>query len=194
MTCKIILGSMPYQSIEGLSHLPDASETREYEGVKFENCSLSQTSFENIIFNDCLFDNCDLSLINLMGTAFRKVKFVRCKLVGCHFEEMNSMLFAATFMACDLSLSSFFQVHMEKCRFEQCIMKECDLSEIKASGVDFLRCDFALATFDHSDLTNANFTGSSAFDLNPQINKISGLTVDRDQIFGLIRHLGIKIN
>ncbi|MXS72693.1 pentapeptide repeat-containing protein, partial [Flavobacteriaceae bacterium W22] len=54
----------------------------EYENCTFRNCNFEYLNISGFRFTDCEFIESNLSMTNLIGSAFREVVFKACQMYG----------------------------------------------------------------------------------------------------------------
>lgn len=166
----------------------------EYENCRFVNCSLNEQDLRHAVFIDCEFSGCDLSMANISDTAFRKVHFKECKLLGLRFEYGTKLLFEVSFHQCLLNLASFHQMSLKGSSITDCELQETDFTEADLSQATITGCNLTGAMFDRTDLTKADLRGSYGFQIDPTENKIKGARFSREHLEGLLARFQIKID
>ena len=157
-----------------------------YENCDFKNCNFENSPFNHLIFIDCTFTDCNLSNVSLTQTSFREVSFSNCKMIGLHFENCHSFLFAVAFAKCQLNLSSFYQVQLKKTKFENCELKEVDFTSANLSEASLEECDCQLAVFDDTNLEKADLSSAYHYQIDPTKNKIKKAKFSREGLPGLL--------
>ncbi len=165
----------------------------EYEGCVFNACNFNASNLSNINFIDCTFTNCNLSTASLGNTGLRNVIFSDCKMLGMHFENCNTFLFAVSFTKCYLNLSSFYKCNMKKSVFISCSLHEVDFTECDLSAASFLHCDFHLSVFGNTILEKADLRTSFNYTLDPELNKIKKAKFSLQGSTGLLHKYNIEI-
>lgn len=175
----------------------DASQSLEkdstYETCTFENCQFKDADFSNIKFIECEFYGCDLSLVNLSDGALRDVRFTNCKMLGLHFENLNTLGLVVSFDQCVLSHSSFYQIKLKNTQFKQCVLHECDFTESDLTSAVFNQCDLKNAQFVDSIIEKCDFRTANNFSIDPRYNKIKGARFSRIELAGLLDAFQIVI-
>ena len=164
----------------------------------FENCKFVSSEFQNgsiaqRVFVDCTFKGCNLSLVKVLNTSFRDVIFEECKILGVDFNSCNPYGCAFEFKDCKLDNSNFFKLNLIKIRFHNCSLKEVDFSNCNLSSASFHHCDLSGAIFNHSNLEKSDFTTSSGYVIDPEINKIKKAKFSLPGIKGLLEKYDIII-
>ncbi|WP_373330747.1 pentapeptide repeat-containing protein [Salmonirosea aquatica] len=142
---------------------------------------------------DCEFEECNLTLAKLSNTAFKNVRFVRCKMVGLHFENCNPFLLEMHFDGCQLNLSSFYKLTLKKTRFKNCAMQEVDFAEANFTESSFVECDLAGATFDCTILEKADFRTASNYSIDPENNRLKKAKFSLTGVVGLLHKYNISV-
>ncbi len=165
----------------------------EYENCVFKNCIFENADLSNIIFTECEFTDCNISTAKIVQTAFREVKFKNCKLLGLHFDNCHTFLFAVGFEDCILNLSSFYKLNLKKTLFTNCSLHEVDFTEADLSQSSFDNCDLMGATFDHTIIEKADFRTSFNYIIDPEANRIKKAKFSSSGIAGLLNKYNIEI-
>jgi fluoroquinolone resistance protein len=166
----------------------------DYENCRFNNCNFQHTDLSGIGFTDCVFTDCNLGMVKLVKTAFRNIRFHNCKLLGLHFEDCNSFLFAVAFDDCMLQLASFYQMSIKNTVFKHVNLREADFTEADLTGAIFEDCDLANAIFDHTVLEKADLRGAVNYTIDPAQNRIRKAKFSTSGIAGLLYKYDIEIN
>lgn len=144
----------------------------EYENCIFTNCNFEETNLNDIKFMDCNFQDCNWSLVQIIGTVLREVKFKDCKMLGLQFETCNDFGLSFSFENCQLNHSTFFQMNIKKTIFRNCQLREIDFSESNLSNVIFDNCDLAQAIFINTVLDKADFRTAYNYSIDPESNRL----------------------
>lgn len=165
----------------------------EYENCVFENGDVSDVDFSGFVFNTCVWVDCNMSLIKTNKTAFRNNKFIRCKMLGIHFNHCNSFGLSFLFEKCLLQHSSFVGVKMKKIKFIECNLQEVDFSESDLAAAEFHHCDLYRATFDNTNLESADLHTSFRFTIDPEINRVKKTKFSLEGLKGLLEKYDLNI-
>jgi uncharacterized protein YjbI with pentapeptide repeats len=165
----------------------------EYENCTFSNCNFLKADLTGMIFLECTFSNCDLSLMKLATTAMREVKFRSCKMLGLHFEDCNSFLFAVSFEGCVLNLSSFYKLSIKKTKFINCSLHEVDFTEADLSLSIMENCDLNGAIFQQAIAEKADFRTAYNFLIDPEVNRLKKAKFSSAGLAGLLYKYDIDI-
>ncbi|WP_197428932.1 pentapeptide repeat-containing protein [Phnomibacter ginsenosidimutans] len=173
----------------------DASQMlREYEQCSFSGFAFSGYQLQGKQFSDCSFTDCDLSMANIEGTAFREVRFIRCKLVGLQFDGCNPFLFEIQPEGCQLQLAAFANMKLKQARFVQCHMHEVDFSNADLSKASFTDCDLAGAIFDNTNLEQADFRTAIHYAIDPAANRMKKAKFSINGLPGLLHKYQLDIS
>ena len=121
------------------------------------------------------------------------MKFKTCKLLGSHFDNCNTFLFAVGFEDCILNLSSFYKLNLKNTKFINCSLHEVDFTEANLSHSTFDNCDLRGATFDHSIIEKVDFRTSFNYIIDPENNRIKKARFSSSGIAGLLNKYNIEI-
>lgn len=169
-------------------------QAQSYDGCTFSSCQFSNVNLSHFEFSDCEFSECDLSLSKLGNTAWKDVRFYKCKLLGMPFKDSNPFLLQLHFQDCILDVSSFFQVPLKKTSFVDCSLKEVDFTEADLSRTDFSGSDLLMTVFDQSILVHADFRTAKNYSIDPDMNRISKTKFAIDNLAGLLEKHDIVIS
>lgn len=165
----------------------------EYDGCRFQKCALANADLSGCQFSDCEFIDCDVSLAKLTKSAFRTVGFVRCKLLGLHWDDCNPFGLEVKFDGCVLDHSTFFQLNLKKTRFSHTRLHEVDFSGANLSEAVFAECELLNATFDQTDLTKADLRTARYYTIDPERNKVKRAMFSLQDVVGLLRKYDIQV-
>lgn len=165
----------------------------DYESCKFSHCNFNAIDLSNLKFIDCEFIECNLSLVKLNETSFQQVLFKDSKMIGFNLETCNQFALNISFENCVLNDSSFYLLPLKKTKFSNTTLHNVDFSNTDLSHSFFINCDFSNAIFDQTDLRQTNLKTSYNFRINPNENQLKGAIFSKDNLEGLVQHLGIKI-
>jgi len=166
----------------------------EYEACRFISCDFSESDFSNFSFTDCEFIDCNLSLVKLIFTGFRDVKFTGCKMIGLHFDQCNDFGLSFSFEKCFLDQSVFFRKKLKKCCFKNCHLIEADFTECDLSGSLFENCNLSGSIFDNTNLEMADLRSAYNFSIDPEQNRIKKAVLSRQNLEGLLNKYNIVID
>jgi len=188
-----------YLSINNNQTIANSNYTRqpfpvgEYEKCTFMNCTFTNSDLSDAVFIACEFRRCDLSLVKVVNTAFRVVKFQDCKILGVRFEVCNNFLLALEFENCNLDLTSFYKLRIRGTIFRSCSLHEADLTEADLTQSVFEYCDLAGATFGHTILEGADFTTAGNFSIDPENNRLKKARFSAVGLAGLLYKYNLEI-
>ena len=177
----------PTETILNLNSLPQSFDREDYEKCEFVNCSFSDLS--NLNFISCTFKNCNLSNCKLSNTKLQGVEFLECKLLGLNFFQAKDFAFEVYFEKCLLDYASFDSKKLNKSEFKSCKMHEVNFTKADLSKSHFFNCDLYEAVFAQTNLSTVDFTSSSNFAIDPEINNIKRAKILSQDLFRLLtRH------
>ncbi len=168
-------------------------EQGDYESCSFAQCDFSNASLFGFRFIDCVFEDCNFSLASLTDTAFREVKFLRCKMVGMQFESCQTFGLAMRFEYCKLDHASFTGLKLKQTHFLHSRLHEADFSEADLSGSVWEGSDLSGAVFDHTNLEKADFRGCEQIRLDPDSNRIKKARFSLSALPGLLVKYDLQI-
>lgn len=165
----------------------------EYEKCTFSSCDFSNSDLSGIVFSACVFEGCNLSMVKLVATALRDIRFKDCKMLGLHFEDSNKFLFSVCFDNCTLNLSSFYQQKLRKTVFKNSQLHEVDFTESDLGGAVFDNCDLKGAIFGNTILERADFSTAINYSIDPEQNRVKKAKFALSGIPGLLDKYDIDI-
>jgi fluoroquinolone resistance protein len=168
-------------------------ETGEYENCMFRDCDFSNSDLSEMNFVECEFMNCNLSMVKLLNTTLREVRFVGCKLLGLHFEDCNKIMISLYFKECTLTISSFYELKLRKTMFLKSIVNEVDFTGTDLSGSLFDGCDLKQTTFKNTNLEGVDFRTASGYSIDPEQNNIRKAKFSLHGLTGLLEKYNIDI-
>ncbi len=181
------------QTFDGIDFTEQSFSNGEYELCTFKNCTFAQVDFSGFKFIDCQFENCDLTLVKVTTTSFQNVKFQACKIIGVHFDEVNSFLFAVAFKECILNLSSFKGLDLTNSTFHACSLEEVDFSAANMEGLVLEECNCRLTIFENTMLQKADFRTAVNYNIDPEKNAIKHAQFSKYGLKGLLNKYDIII-
>lgn len=181
------------KKFENLNFRNTAPAIGDYEECTFKNCDFSDSDLSDKNFLDCEFRECNLSLARLARTSFREVKFIKCKLLGLHYEDCNNLMISFEFDGCTLDLSSFCKLKLKKTVFRNSKIIEADFTETDLSNSSFINCDLQRTIFMNTNLEGVDFRTSFNYSLDPDLNRIKKAKFSLPGIAGLLDKYDIEI-
>lgn len=172
----------------------EREEVKEYNNCTFKGCNFQMANMCNTHFIECEFIGCNMSNANINNTMFNNVTFKECKMLGLHFNDVNSFIFSVTFNNCQLDHSSFFKLKMIKTDFTETNLSGVDFSNTDLRGSTFTECNLLDTMFQQSNLEKVDFRSSYNYALDPEINKIKGAKFSLQSVTGLLRKHKITID
>ena len=171
----------------------ESLEKGDYEYCRFIDCKFDGANLSDFSFIECCFENCDLSSAKIINTSFRDIHFICCKLLGLQFENCNNLLFSVEFEACQLDLSSFYQMSLKNTDFSASQLKDVDFTETDLTASIFNSCDLSDAIFDRSNLEKADFRKATNFSIDPDNNKVKKAKFLKENLSGLLGKYDLNI-
>jgi len=165
----------------------------EYENCTFINCDFNGVDLSNMKFINCEFIESNLSNVKLNDTSFQEVNFKACKMMGFNLENSNQFGLRVSFNNCILNDSSFYNLQLKRTIFKKCFLLFVDFTDTDLSNSSFDDCNFDNAIFYNTNLSQVNLKSSNNFIINTTENQLKGAKIARENLIGLVQHLGIKI-
>ena len=98
-----------------------------------------------------------------------------------------------SFVGCELSHSSFFELSLKALKMRSCFAKDVDFRHADLSSADFTDTDFRDSLFQQTNLSKANFIGASHFAIDITANNISKAKFERYAALDLLAGLDIEL-
>lgn len=185
------------ESFKGLDLFNEEFLSKEFDGCVFENCDFNEAIFKRCNFVDCEFINCNLSNVEMEYSKFSEVCFRESKLIGIDWTKIawSKLLLSSPikFYKSILNDSSFYGLSLR-----ELVMEEC-----KSHNVDFRAGDFSHANFTYSDLTGclfgttnltgADFSEATNYDIDIIHNTIKKAKFSRYEAIRLLDSLDIEL-
>ncbi|HVN58121.1 MAG TPA: pentapeptide repeat-containing protein [Bacteroidales bacterium] len=169
-------------------------EPGDYENCIFRNCDFTEADLSGINFEGCEFHECNMSLSILMQTTISEVKFIKCKLLGLHFEDCNRLIISFSLDSCSLELCSFNKLKLKKSVFKNSRITEADFTETDLSSSIIKNCDLDRSVFRMTNLENADLRGSYNFSVDPDLNRIRRARFSAATLAGLMGKYDIIVD
>ena len=170
---------------------------KEFESCTFASCDFSEATFDHCKFVDCEFSQCNLSVADLGYSRFLDVTFHESKLVGINWTRgawpsmgLNSPL---QFHKSILNDCSFFGLAMRELIMEDCKVHQADFREGDFSRAKFSYTDFTGSLFGKTNLTEADFSEATAYDIDVYQNTLTGAKFTRYEAVRLLESLGLEL-
>jgi len=165
----------------------------EYENCIFINCDFNSTDLSNMKFINCEFIESNLSNAKLNDTSFQEAIFKACKMIGFNLENSNQFGLRVSFNNCILNDSSFYNLKLKRTIFKNCSLQFVDFTDTDLSNSLFDNCNFDHAIFYNTNLRQVDLRSSNNFIINTTENQLKGAKIAKENLIGLVQHLGIKV-
>jgi len=146
---------------------------------------------------DCHFINCNISVIKITQSKFSDVVFDECKVIGVDWTKAYwpSMTFCSPikFHKCILNDSSFMGLNLQEIVIEECKAHDVDFREGNFSEANFTYTDFAYSVFNKTNLTGADFSEATNYNINIYRNEIKKAKFTRYEAVSLLESLDIEL-
>lgn len=184
------------EAFKGVTHQGEVASSEFFE-CTFSDCSLGEVVFQNCRFYDCVFSNCDLSLAKIEGSSFQDTRFEKSKVIGVDWTLASWSKFLQKspvhFYECVLDYSTFIGLSLRAIRIVECRARDVDFSEADLSEVDFRGTDLFQSHFRHTKLIKANFEGASNYTIDVNLNEVSKARFSLPEAVALLRSLDIVL-
>lgn len=163
------------------------------EGCTFVDCDFTEANLSRRRFTDCAFVGCDLSNCGMTGAGFQGVTLERCKALGVLWETCEQLLFSVRMSECVLDLGSWNGCDLSRSAYFGGSLRECDFTGAQCEGTEFVGVNLTGARFEDTALKGARFSGVTGLELDPALNRVQGMRVDREALPGLLFRWGLEI-
>jgi fluoroquinolone resistance protein len=145
----------------------------------------------------CQFTHCNLSLVKVVDCHFAQVSFSQCKVVGLNWTEAMwpkiSMPGMLSFEECALNHSTFIGLDLQQCTIRKCMAKDADFREANFTGADLSSTDFSDSLFGETNLTGADFSFATNYQINPNRNRITNAIFMLPEAISLLYSMDIQL-
>ncbi|WP_101758679.1 pentapeptide repeat-containing protein [Oceanicoccus sp. KOV_DT_Chl] len=170
---------------------------KEFDGCTFKGCNFSDATFNKCKFVDCEFSHCNLSVINIAYSKFSDVIFDECKVIGVNWSNAawSSLSLSAPikFHQCIINDSSFYGLSLTEIVIEQCRAINVDFREGDFSDANFSYTDFSGSLFHKTNLSRADFSEATDYDIDIYNNIIKGAKFCRLEAVRLLDSLEVEL-
>ena len=180
-------------TVEHLDCTGAAITEHEFRRCVFDRVRLVEADLGGSVFEDCELVQCDLTMAKVERTAFRGVRFRRCKLMGIDWSPVRSLVFTVTFEGCVLTHSSFVGNKMRGTRFLDCQATETTFVDVDLSEAVFTGSDLAGAKFIDTTLIDADLSTATNYAISPQQNRLKRTRFSEEAALALVSELGIVV-
>lgn len=169
---------------------------------EFDDCTFKECDFSDVIFRECKFIDChfvksNLSNIKIGYSKFSEVFFDECKLIGVDWTNASwpglALCSPIKFNKCILNDASFLGLNLAEIVIEECKAHDVDFREGNFREADFTYTDFSNSLFNKTNLTGANFTEATNYNINVYLNDIEGAKFSRYEAVNLLESLGVEL-
>jgi len=169
----------------------------EFEGCHFQDCNFTETIFKKCRFIECTFSRCNLSVIKVHQCQFTDVTFDECKVVGVDWTRASwpRLVFSVSlkFNKCIINDSSFFGLNLDEIIIEECKAHDVDFRDGSFCSANFTYTDFTNSLFGKTNISNADFSEATNYDIDIFNNKISKAKFSRYEAVRLLNSLDIEL-
>ncbi len=170
---------------------------KEFDSCTFKACDFSEVVFKKCKFIDCSFINCNLSIMKIEYSKFLDVVFDGCKMIGIDWTRASWPSFdlysPIKFYNCIINDSYFFGLSLNEIVIEACKAHCVDFRGGNFSDANFSYSDFTNSLFNETDLSGANFSEATNYNINIFNNKIKRAKFCRYQAVSLLDSLDIEL-
>lgn len=171
--------------------------SKEFEGCTFDSCDFSESTFKACTFTDCEFIGCNLSIVKLKYSTLSNVCFRDSKLVGINWTTVSwsSLLLDAPikFYNSILNDSSFQGLSLKELVLDECKAHHVDFRDGDFTNASFTRTDLAGGFFNNTNLTGADFSTATNYNINIHQNMLTQAKFNRFEAVRLLESLDIEL-
>lgn len=163
-----------------------------FDGCYFKKVKFISNNNIKVRFINCIFEDCDFSNFRMSNSTINQVAFNNCKLYGIDLSisDIRDVIFFNT----TLSFGNFTDCHMDYCMFNNCDMQNSFLDSVRFKDVTFKTTDLCFSEIIHTSLKNIDWSDSKISGIKIDIRDLRGLIVNELQALELVSLLGIKID
>lgn len=185
------------QSFKNQNYPTETIINKEFDGCTFIECNFSESILRKCKFIDCHFVKCNLSLIKIEYSKFSDVTFTECKMIGVDWTKASWSKFALpspiNFEKCVINDSCFFGLSLEGLVIGECKAHDVDFSEGNFGEANFTYTDFSNSIFRNSNLSGADFTEATNYNIDIFLNEIKKAKFCRYEAMRLLDSLEIEL-
>ena len=171
--------------------------SKEFDGCTFKGCDFSEARFKRCNFVDCEFIRCNLSIAKIEYSKFSDVYFRESKLIGIDWTKASwsSLIFSAPikFYNCAINDSSFYGLSLHDLVLEECKAHNVDFRNGDFSNSNFTYTDFTGCFFADTNLSGADFSEATDYDIDIHRNEIKQAKFSRFEAVRLLDGLEIEL-
>ncbi len=171
--------------------------SKEFEGCTFENCDFSDAIFKHCNFVDCEFVGCNLSNVKIEYSKYADVSFRDSKLIGINWTKATwpGLIFTSPikFYTSILNDCSFYGLSLQELVLEECRARDVDFRDGDFSKSNFTYTDFTGSFFGKTNLSGADFTEATNYDIDIYQNRIEKARFSRFEAVRLLDSLEIEL-
>ncbi len=171
--------------------------SKDFDGCIFEKCNFSEAIFNRCNFVDCEFINCNLSIVKMEYSKFSDVCFRDSKLIGINWTKVAwpRLIFNSPikFYKSILNDCSFYGLSLQDLVLEECKAHNVDFREGDFSNSNFIYSDLSGCLFDNTNLSGADFSEATDYDINIYRNTIKKAKFSRFEAVSLLNSLEIEL-
>ncbi len=168
-------------------------KNREFESCTFQQCDLSESNFIGCRFIDCTFSSCNLTMLKLNRCTMSNALFRDSKILGVNFSNCEDSLFSVRFEGCVADYASFMNKKMAKTVFRQTSLKQVNFANAVLTQAVFDGCDLYDATFNRTQLNEADFRTARNYIIDPENNPVRKAKFSAYGLVGLLTKYNLHI-
>ena len=180
------------QRFKGLDFSGQTLTETEFENCVFQKCEFVESEFKSCEFTECKFVNCRLSATKVTDSRFMNVTFIDSKVIGLDWIRASSVMFLS-FDRCDISMSNFAGLELGEFSLIESVAREVNFVETVLQKSDMSGTDFELARFLKTDLRQANFIDAKNYLIDVTSNKLKGAKFKMPEAIELLDGLGVEV-
>ncbi len=168
-----------------------------FENCTFQGCNFSDATFHKCKFIECSFINSNLSNIAVKYTRFVDVSFEESKLIGVNWTTADwprlNLPSPLAFTQCIINDSSFFGLSLTELTLEHCKAHDVDFRSANVSKAKLSHTDFTNSLFSKTNLKEADFSQAQNYSINIFNNEIKGAKFSKYEALSLLDSLEIEL-
>jgi fluoroquinolone resistance protein len=171
--------------------------SKEFDGCTFDKCDFSEATLKKCNFVDCEFLTCNLSNVKIEYSKFSDVCFRDSKLIGINWTKVSwpRLVFSSPikFYKSILNDGSFYGLSLPDFVMEECKAHNVDFRGGDFSNSNFTYTDLSGCFFVNTNLTGADFSEATDYDIDIYCNTIKKAKFSRFEAVRLLDSLEIEL-
>jgi uncharacterized protein YjbI with pentapeptide repeats len=165
-----------------------------FEECHFEGLDLNHSDWRDARFERCTFQSCSLSEVRLTNVRFHGVTFTDCTLNKVRWTTLQPSFMSFSLERCKAPLCDWEDMDLRGMKFEHTDLSGNNFSGADARETSWTESRLRDAIFQRTDLRDADFRSATEWTIDPSDNRLRGARFDANDLIGLVKALGIRID